>query len=506
MLFPGNELEGGPANLYLRKSGGLAECIPLLGPQSPTCCRNRSQSGRLSGTGSWGGVDYALELVLSKSATAWYWHVQLNNRTVNAYEIDITYAQDLALAPYGAVRMNEFYVSQYVDHTPLSHPTQGVVLASRQNQAADGRHPWCIVGSLRKGSSFATDALQFHGLVNREGTIAAHLAAELSNRRLQHEHSMVVIREASIRLEPNSSASSGFFGGFVADHPEPTSGADLERVKRIIDLPEAKPAFVPAKARRKVEGVSLFASAPLLGARNLTDDVLRTTFAAPWKHEERDERGTLLSFFHDADHHVVLRAKELRVQRPHGHLLRTGRHLTPDETALTSTAWMGGVFHSMVTQGHVSMNRFLSTVRSYLGLFRSHGQRGLVQLGEQWHLLDTPSAFEMSPDACRWIYRHDAGELSVRAESCNEPQELTLSVEFTAGAPGRCLISHHVALNGDDGSVPGPALWRQEGSDIIVTAVPDSDAGHRFPEWQLPHHSRPGHAVRAYRRRRTALR
>ena len=205
------------------------------------------------------------------------------------------------------------------------------------------------------------------------------------------------------------------------------------------------------------------------------------TFAAPWRHEERDDRGTLLSFFHGADRHVVLRAKELRVQRPHGHLLRTGRHLTPDETALTSTTWMGGVFHSMVTQGHVSINRFLSTVHSYVGLFRSHGQRVFVQLANRWHLLDTPSAFEMSPDACRWIYRHDAGEISVRAEARSEPQELALSVEFTAGAPAPCLISHHVALNGDDGSAPGPSIWRQQGSDIVVTAVPDSDVGRRFP-------------------------
>ncbi len=77
--------------------------------------------------------------------------------------------------------------------------------------------------------------------------------------------------------------------------------------------------------------------------------------------------------------HVVLKEKELRVLRPHGHLLRTGNALTPDETALTSTAWMSGVFHSMVTQGHVSINRFLSTTHSYLGLFRSHGLRLFVE-------------------------------------------------------------------------------------------------------------------------------
>jgi 1,2-beta-oligoglucan phosphorylase len=479
LLFVGNELEGGPANLYLRVAGDAAGCLPLLGPRSPTLFE--AQRGRFTGTGSWREVEYSLELLLSKSASAWFWHVRLVNRAPSAQLIDVTYAQDIALAPYGAVRMNEFYVSQYVDHTPLSHPTRGIVVASRQNQLAGDRHPWCIVGSLRKSASFATDALQFHGLANRGGTVARQLAAELPSRRLQHEHSMVVVRDTAIRLEPNDNASVGFFGGFVADHPGPTSDADLDRVNGIIGLPEAKPPSSSQKPRRKPEVTSLFSAAPLLAARDLTGDELSTTFPGPRRHEERDERGTLLSFFHGAEQHVALRAKELRVPRPHGHLLRTGRHLTPDETALTSTVWMGGVFHSMVTQGHVSINRFLSTVHSYLALFRSHGQRVFVEVDGQWHLLDTPSAFEMSPDECRWVYRHDAGEISVRAAACSEPQELTLAVEFAAGTPGRCLISHHVALNGDDGSVLGPARWRRRASEIVVTAAPDSDVGRRFP-------------------------
>ena len=491
LLFVGNELEGGPSNLYLRTAGDEAKCTPLLGPQSPTCFE--SQGGRFTGTGSWLGVDYALELTLSQTAAAWFWHVQLVNRTAGARLLDLTYAQDLALAPYGAVRMNEFYVSQYVDHTPLSHPARGVVVASRQNQPVGDRHPWSIIGSLRKGASFATDALQLHGLANREGAIERRLAMELPNRRLQHEHSMVVVRDTAILLEPNASVSAGFFAGFVSDHPDATSDADLERVAGIIGLPEAKPSLIPRKPTRRAEGdASLFSAAPLLVVRDLDDEALRATFPAPWRHEERDEAGTLLSFFHGADCHVVLRAKELRVLRPHGHLLRTGRHLTPDETALTSTVWMGGVFHSMVTQGHVSINRFLSTVHSYLGLFRSHGLRVFVELSERWHLLDTPSAFEMSPDGCRWIYKHAAGEIVVRSEASSEPQELTLSVEFTAGTPVRCLISHHVALNGDDGSAPGPARWREEGSDIVVAAAPDSDVGRRFPNGSFSIAAAPG--------------
>ena len=37
--------------------------------------------------------------------------------------------------------MNEYYVSQYIDHTPLTHPERGCVLAVRQNLSMGGRSP-----------------------------------------------------------------------------------------------------------------------------------------------------------------------------------------------------------------------------------------------------------------------------------------------------------------------------------------------------------------------------
>jgi cellobiose phosphorylase len=479
-LFVGNEVEGGPTNVYLRRHSGSIEWTPLLGPCSPT--RFAPASNGLTGSGSWRGIDYSIVLVIAQSAPAWFWHVRLENMGPAEQLIDLTYAQDLALAPYGAVRLNEFYVSQYVDHTPLSHGARGVMIASRQNQAADGRNPWSLIGSLRRGTSFATDALQFHGLATRAGACPTGINADLPNRRLQHEHSMVVIRDEAVRLAPQARIDAGFFGWFRAHHPDATSSSDLEAVSGVFALPESKPDSASSRtASPKAVATTLFSSAPALDAHDLDLDALRAIFAAPWRHEEHDERGAPLSFFHGVDRHVVLRAKELRVQRPHGHLLRTGRHITPDETALTSTAWMAGVFHSMLTQGHVSINRFLSTVHSYLGLFRSHGQRVFVQIGDAWRLLDTPSAFEMSPDTCRWIYRHDQGVIAVTAHAGHAPQALSLSIEFSSGAPLRCLITHHVALNGDDGSTPGAARWRREGEDIIVAGAPDGDVGRRFP-------------------------
>jgi cellobiose phosphorylase len=481
-LFIGNELEGGPANVFLRHHSDRTQWTPLLGPRSATRFQADATTGRLVGSGSWLGINYSIVLTLAADAAAWFWQVQLENTSLSSQQLDLTYAQDLALAPYGAVRLNEYYVSQYLDHMPLRHPTHGWVVASRQNLAVDGRNPWSLIGSLRSAASFATDSLQLYGLASRRGEAPSGLSGELSGRRLQHEHAMVIIRDAPLRLEPGATAAAGFFGSYLAHHPDASSNRDLARVDEVVAHGDAAPVVIEAGAATASEPATLFSCAPLLNGRELGMGELVALFGSRWRHEEFGERGARLSFYHGENQHVVLSAKELQVLRPHGHLLRTGRHLTPDESALTSTVWMNGVFHSLLTQGHVSINRFISTVRSYLGLFRSHGQRIFMQAGNGWQLLNVPSAFEMSPDACRWIYRHEGGVIEVRAQARDTPHQLTLAVRVVAGEAVRFLICHHVALNGDDGSTPGAAMWRRQGADIVIAPAAGSEIGSRFPD------------------------
>jgi cellobiose phosphorylase len=485
-LFIGNELEGGLANLYLRRLGERPSWVALLGPESPSRIRATSAAnpgaGGLQAEGAWDDIDYSIGFALAQSAPAWFWHVRLTNRGTSAQQLDLSYAQDLALAPYGAVRLNEFYVSQYLDHTALEHAERGVVLASRQNQAADGRYPWSLIGSLRRGVSYATDALQFYGLASRFGEQPVGLGSDLPGRRLQHEHSMIVLRDAPLRLEPGQSVTAGFFGSLLADHPEATAASDLERVAVVLALPESTPAAPEGGSASLPAASTLFSAARLLDALELDEGRLHELFPGPWRHRESGDRAEPLSFFCGEERHVVLRAKELQVLRPHGHILRSGRHLTPDETALTSTVWMSGVFHSMLTQGHVSINRALSTVHSYLSLFRSHGLRLFAWNEEGWQLLQLPSAFEIAPDACRWIYRYAQGEIEVRSAAGPTASELELAIEVRAGAPLRLLCSLHVALNDDDGSTDGAARWRRDGNDILLQPAAGGDIGRRFPD------------------------
>lgn len=478
-VFLGNDAEGGPTNIYLRRIGASVEATPLLGPGS-SAVYQFDERGFIA-TGCWNEIVFRIRLVLAESTKAWFWHIELENTGTSAVNCDLIHTQDIAIAHYGVTRLNEFYVSQYVDHTPLEHALKGSAVASRQNQSMGGCCPWTVIGSLGKAVSWSTDALQFHGLATRAGGEPTALASGLPGERLQHEHSLVAIQDEPLVLEPGVKSQRGFYGWFEADKPTATSVADICWIEAALALPEAICPPWPEETSQDSPAISLFSSAHLLEAMDLDDSEIQGFFGTEQRQAEI-ENGQPWSFFTKRGSHVVLRAKELTVLRPHGHILRSGGSLTPDESALTSTTWMNGVFHSMVTQGHVSINRFLSTCHSYLGLFRSHGQRIFIETDEGWELLAMPSAFEISQDSCRWIYKHAGGVIEVVSTAPDDRHELRLSISVLEGAPGRFLISHHVALNGDDGSASIPARFEIDGTSAFVRAIPESDVGRRFPD------------------------
>ena len=486
-LYVGHVLEAGPANLVLRRLDQETTSTPLLGPRSPTRWRVDAAAGTLDGEGTWNGLRYQVALRLAEEDPAWFWHVRVENTGSTPVRVDLTMLQDLALAPYGAIRLNEYYVAQYIDHAPLAHPTRGTVLAARQNQAVGGRYPWCVTGSLHRAVAHATDALQVHGLGARAAWPESVLGADLPATRLQHEHALAALQDAASDLAPGAAVELGFFGRVLPDHPAATGPEDLAQVDATLALAAARAPAWPTDLVTTPPAASLYSTAALLAVQDLDDSAADAVFGAARRHVERDAAGRLLGFFHGTDAAVALRAKELAVLRPHGQVLRTGHVNLPDESALTSTAWMGGVFHSMLTQGHVSINRCLSTARSYLGLFRAQGLRVFVEIDGAWTLLDQPSAFEMQPDACRWVYRHGSGRIDVTSRAHGDPHGFGLDLEVVDGVEARFLVCLHVALNGDDGSTPGRVDWDRDGAAIRLRPAAGTEQRQRFPEghWRI---------------------
>lgn len=475
-LFLGNELEGGVSNLYLRL-GSTLEVLPLLGPRSSL--QFTVTADGMQGWGEWRDLRAKVQLVLADTARAWFWHVELQNTGADELALDLIYAQDLGLAQYGFIRTNEFFCSHYIDHSAFTHPLHGRVVGSRQNLAVEGVHPWTLIGSLGYAVSFATDALQLHGLATRAGNMPVGLRVGLPGERHQHEHSLVAVQDAVVRLAAGAVAARGFFGWFEADHRAASSHADLRLVDRALALPGVEPRTQVRTRSAKINATTLFSGAPLFAADELTTADLDRHFGTIRRDPELDQ-DQLWSFFTAQNTHVVLRAKELNVLRPHAQILRSGSALTPDEAALTSTTWMAGGFNSMLTQGHVAINRLLSATRSYLSLFRANGQRIFVEMPDGWHLLDVPSAFVMSPQRSQWIYKHADLELTITTTALADVHRIELAIEILAGSARRFLISNHVALN-DDGVAPSVVRTEIADEMIRLHPAPDSAVGRRFP-------------------------
>src|SRR6185369_4380437 len=64
-----------------------------------------------------------------------------------------------------------------------------------------------------------------------------------------------------------------------------------------------------------------------------------------------------------------------------------------------------------------------------------------------------------------------------------------------AGPPRRFLLSHHVALGGDDGADPVPPRVERDGDGVVIRTDPATDLGRRFPHGCFRIDPRPGTVV-----------
>ncbi|MCU1538620.1 MAG: hypothetical protein JWP82_2971 [Humibacillus sp.] len=446
LLQPATAAEAGLTNVHLRVHGpDGVDRLALLGPGSGSTVRLGDSEAVVEG--SHAGVDYHLALRLGLEHASWHWVLEVTNTRSTPVTVDAVLTHDPALAPLGAVRTNEYYVSQYLDLSPVQTADQGVAVAVRQNMPGE-RAPWLLVGALGRGESWSTDALQ---LVERtvDGVVWSGLDADrLPSRRLQHEHSLIAVQDQPIELRPGQTHLTGFWGIALPDHPEATSDADARWAEVAMrDAPsstEAEPAVVGTDA-----GTVWSAARPFATVRLGEDALRRAGLLDGRTHVERAADGAELAWML-GDGQVVTGTKDLVVLRPHGQILRTGDALTPDSRSLTTTVWMAGTFHSQLTRGHVGRNPVATSRRTYLGLQRAHGVRLLVEDADDtscgWQLLETPSAWFVGLDRCTWWYAAASGlVIEVTSSAPAHEHALRLQVRQTGGDPRRLLLAWQVA-------------------------------------------------------------
>lgn len=503
LLYPATVAEAGLTNVHLRvhRPDGIRR-LALLGPGSGSVVV--AGDAEVVVTGTHESLAYRLLLRLgdgSGGAATWHWDVELTNTSGAPVTADVVLTHDPALAPLSNVRVNEYYVSQYLDLTPVATSGHGTAVAVRQNMPGE-RAPWLMVGSTGTGAGWATDALQLVERTERGVVWSGLDAATLPSRRLQHEHSLIALQDVPVEIAPAGTHRTGFWGIALEDHPRATSDDDARWADLAVAATPTRSAPSGDRETGEPTPSTLWCSGPAFPSRALTREELDAAgLLADRTHVETADDGTELAW-NVRGGQLVTPAKELAVLRPHGHLLRTGDAFTPDSRSLTSTVWMAGTFHSQVTRGHAGRNPLTTGRRTYLGLQRAHGVRLFVEDADgRWSLLETPSAWLTGLDHCTWWYAAASGPLlTVTSSAPADEHALRLSVDQRGAAPRRLLIAVQVA---DDLTDPpsvttdadhvdvttarDPRPWRLSWTGAGVAEVGDArlqaDGRSRGPGW-----------------------
>ncbi|HEY5277347.1 MAG TPA: cellobiose phosphorylase [Coriobacteriia bacterium] len=476
----GSPIEGGLGNVYLRRRTreGISS-FPLLGPAAPSSFR-ASRHGA-AWEGSVHGLDYSCALRLASRQPTWFWTLRLANATGRRLSLDAVLAQDLGIANEAAVRSSELYASQYIDHTILEDEDLGYLVCSRQNLPQGDAFPWIMHGCLDGAVGYLTDGFQLYGLGYKATNVPAALShPTLPNRNYQHEFALPTLQSRRLSLRPGAIGEITFFAAFEADHPAATSEADAGRARVAGEAFRGRRRGAIARTPRP-RPAGLFDAPVLFESQDLGSADLERFFGTEWRHIERRD-GTLLSFFHGRQQHVVLKAKELVVERPTGHIMCSGRDLLPGDDILSVTAWMFGVFGSQLTIGNTSFNKLLSVCRNPLNVLKASGQRIFLRTGRGYELLGVPSAFEMGPNSARWIYHDDEHTLTIRVATSLDAPACRLSVDVERGGPLELLVSHDIVLGTNEHDAAGTVVVDAANARLELRPAPDGQLSQHYPE------------------------
>ncbi|MBA3926447.1 cellobiose phosphorylase [Listeria sp. W9-0585] len=434
-----NEVDGALNNLYLRvfKDDGSIVSAPMLGVKSGSVFAVGEK--QVKWTGAFAGVSYEVVFALT-DADCWFWDVKLSG---NGETVDVMYGQDLGLANIGALQANEAYVAQYVDHRVFEDDATGYVVCSRQNQEqGSGVFPYLQQGSLTRNVGFATDGTQFFGLSYKATDEPEVLTQDgLPNEVYQYEFAYTALQADRVSLTAGVTEQVVFYALFKESHADAVRELEYQdAVRAAWDAVVVEDAFVTVDKVAKREDI---------GSVLQTVDVTRAELDAdyPERFQEEWDGDRLLSFFTETHEHVVLRAKDLELERSHGHILFSGNQLTVDVPVLTTTAYMYGVFNAQVVIGNTSMNKMLTNVRNFLNVLKTSGQRIYVKVADRYQLLGMPSLFEMGFNYAKWVYKTPTETFVVTVFTTVDGVDMTLQVCSASGAEYAYLVTNQVIVN-----------------------------------------------------------
>lgn len=436
--FMGNMSDGAISNIYLRihKANGELSVYPLRGKASQaTVCKT---DNKLIFASQVEGICCHVEFIPA-GENLWFWNITLKGTNV---ECDLIYIQDTGVADKGAIMNNTLYVSQYLDHKIMENEW-GYVIGSRQNMDQGGKNPYLQQGCLGKRVvGYATDAMQIYG----RGCKLTHIPealykASLPNEKYQYELGCVALQTEKFVLGGEEKIS--FYGYFTENFPKKTE--QIEEGQLITTAWHQTEERTNTEAGQFVSVSYKDCIGPKFSSEGFTKEEVDALFGER-KLEEYDN-GELLSFFMENHRHVVLQEKEVRMERPHGHILVSKLpEDVLDKELLTATTYMYGVFCSQVVIGNVDSNPLLTNTKGLLNLHQEYGLRIFVKMNEKYCLLTMPAAYEIGLNYTKWYYKLADDVLTITTFMTAENNALVIKTESAKNEQYEFLVTMSLAL------------------------------------------------------------
>ncbi|MBU1142821.1 MAG: cellobiose phosphorylase [Firmicutes bacterium] len=370
----------------------------------------------------------------------WFTDVTIKGNSKNDL-VDVFLFQDIGIKDGGAIRNNEAYNSQYIDHK-VFEVDQSHVICSLQNQ---GNKEYLQIGALTPTQGYATDGYQFFGLDFKGNHIPKAMKEDrLPNQIYQYEFAAAVLQSVSSIVNENEEHRTIFYGYFVNHHPSAIQMLEYrEHVFETYNQIDQKPIEMISLNLNKSIRFNHVYTSPSLNQEEIEN-------LYPIRHFEENENGKLLSFFNDHHEHIVLQEKESYVERAHGHIILGGKNHFIREEVMASTSFIYGVFNSQIVLGNTSFSKLVSNTRNGLNFQRTHGQRIFIKMNDTYQLLGLPAVYEMGFNYSKWLYKVSDDIIEVKSYTLMDSSEMNLEVISHQGYTYDLLITSHIVMGSDE--------------------------------------------------------
>jgi len=444
-LVRGNAIDGTLANLYLRvKTEDGYQFTRLIGKHSESFFT--TEKDRAIWRGMFLDIKYAVIMTLKEFQ--WDYEVLLDGPSHHL--VDIFYGQDVAIQSRSGVLSSEPYTVQYIDYKAIKGE-KGYTLSAKQNQ---GRPQYLQIGSYTPNIGYSTDGFQFFGLSYKTTGLPEALVFDdyLQSKIYQYEFSYLTLQSAQIEM--GSGIQKVKFYGFYYPH-----GYDAtEHALDVLPIEKTK-LFSMRNSPKKIP--SLLNPNLILNGESFGLPEVKKHFSEI-RHLEMHE-DEVYSFFTKNHHHVVMKEKEMLVERQHGHLMVHGDLLHVSENVMATTNFMFGMFSSHVVLGNTTFNKLTGDLRNPLNAQKISGTRMYVKIDGKYQILGVPTYYEMGGTTTRWYYQLKDDGLFVDSYVDIEENRETISLHSLNKKKYDVIVTHQILMK-----------ETEYGTDINVTVQDQS--------------------------------